>query len=320
MSISGTALNPWALRLNPLQIAKRLAKSVGCETSDIKKMVKCLKARPASQIVEHTDDLHGFGPLPYCLFQPVVDKHAKKPFLEDLPENLLKSGKVLDVPWIASFTHEEGLFVSLVLKHHIEKLNREWDEIGPYFLQTDDTSISFQRETLRKIKQHYASSGEDLTFDDLTKLGTDALMKYGIEKSIELQTAVVTSPIYYYRFGHTGQNSLKHLLTPEDVKGACHGEDMVYFFGGLMVRPLSSNDVKMKNICLDILSTYARDGKPKAANIEWEPTSQNLSYYELNNPEIVELELNTDHADRSLLKRMKILEKSYLLAHIKDEL
>nr|CAI5867177.1 unnamed protein product [Callosobruchus analis] len=297
MSISGTALNPWALRLNPQKIAKRLAKSVGCETGDTKKMVKCLKTRPAHQIVEQADDLHGFGPLPYCLFQPVVDKHAKRPFLEDLPENLLKSGKVLDIPWIASFTYEEGLLVSLAVKHHIEKVNREWDEIGPYILHTDDASTSFQQEALRKIKQYYAASGENLTIDELTKLSTDSLMRYGIERSIELQSAAVTSPVYYYRFGYTGQNSLKHLLTSEDIKGACHGEDMVYFFGGLMMRPPSVNDVKMKNICLDVLYTYAHDGKPKAANIDWEPTSRDLKYYEINKPELVKMEHNTDDAD-----------------------
>ncbi|VEN35022.1 unnamed protein product, partial [Callosobruchus maculatus] len=114
MSMSGSALNPWALRLNPLENAKRLAESLGCETDDTKQMVGCLKSRPASQIVAHTDGLHGFtGHLPFCLFPAVVDKHAKKPFLTDLPENLLKAGKVLDVPWIASFTKEDGLIGSL---------------------------------------------------------------------------------------------------------------------------------------------------------------------------------------------------------------
>ncbi|CAH1997709.1 unnamed protein product [Acanthoscelides obtectus] len=320
ISLSGSALNPWTIRLNPLENAKRLAKSVGCDMDDTKKMVMCLKTRPASQLVEHTEGLHDFGGMPFCLFPPVVDKHAKKPFLEDLPENLLKAGRVLDVPWMVSYTKEDGLIASLVVMHLIKKLNEQWNEVGHYILQTDDAPHSAQQEALRKVKERYASSGEDMTFEDLTKLETDVLLGVGIERSIQLHAAAVKSPVYFNRFGYSGQNSFKALLGAEDIEGVCHGDDMVYFFGGMIFKALSDNDIKMKDVCLDILYTFAHSGKPKALDKEWEPTSEKLKYHVIDNPERIEVKIKTDYSDHKFWKQMKILEKSHLLSHVKDEL
>ncbi|CAH1997706.1 unnamed protein product [Acanthoscelides obtectus] len=320
MSLSGSALSHWAVRLGPLKKAQKLATLLGCETENTKVMVKCLKSRPASQIVIQTDEMHEVGCLPFSLFVPVVDKQAKRPFLEDLPENLLKAGKVLDVPWMASFNHDEGLLLSIVLKPFIRVLNQLWSHIGTAILHTDDVPTSFQQTALQKVKQHYATTGEDLSFDDLTKLGTDALMKYGVERAIKLQSAVVQSPVYYYRFGYEGQNSLKLLFAKEKIQGTCHGDDMVYFFGGIIIMPLSDDEIKMKDVCLDILYTYAHGRVPRALDKDWTPTSKSLEYHDILGPETIEVKSKSDHADTDFWKQIMILDKSYLQAHVKDEL
>ncbi|CAH1997714.1 unnamed protein product [Acanthoscelides obtectus] len=219
ISLSGSALNPWTIRLNPLKNARRLAKSVGCEMDDTKKMVMCLKSRPASQLVVHTGRLHYYGGMPFCLFQPVVDKYAKKPFLEDLPENLLKAGRVLDVPWMASYTKDDGLMGLLVITDSIQQLNEQWTEVGHYMIQTDDIPLSVQQEALLKIKQHYSTSGEDMSFEDLVKLETDTIIRIGVERSIQVHAAAVKSPVYFNIFGYSGQNTLKSIFGAEHIEG-----------------------------------------------------------------------------------------------------
>lgn len=42
--------------------------------------------------------------------------------------------------------------------------------------------------------------------------------------------------------------------------GVPHGDDMAYFFGGLISGPLSEEETKLKNIALDILYSYAHEG------------------------------------------------------------
>lgn len=51
-SQSGTILNPWVLNEEPLAKARKLATLVGCNSKDTKTLVKCLRYRPARQIVQ----------------------------------------------------------------------------------------------------------------------------------------------------------------------------------------------------------------------------------------------------------------------------
>lgn len=52
MLISGCALNSFAEGKGSLGKAKKLASVVGCPTNDIRKMIDCMKDRPAHQIVD----------------------------------------------------------------------------------------------------------------------------------------------------------------------------------------------------------------------------------------------------------------------------
>lgn len=55
-------------------------------------------------------------------------------------------------------------------------------------------------------------------------------------------------------------NKRKYISIICDVLGVPHGDDMAYFFGGLISGPLSEEEKKLKNIALDILYSYAHEG------------------------------------------------------------
>lgn len=51
LSLSGTALVPWAQTENAADKAKKLGVVMGCSTENIRQMTRCLKSKPARSIV-----------------------------------------------------------------------------------------------------------------------------------------------------------------------------------------------------------------------------------------------------------------------------
>lgn len=114
MSVSGSALNAFGLQEYPARRAELLAKALGCEISNKRAMVNCMKGRPAHVILNMTQSvLHPAPPYPYIIFAPVIETNSKNSFISRNPYELLKQGKVLDVPWIVSVTTHEGALFSL---------------------------------------------------------------------------------------------------------------------------------------------------------------------------------------------------------------
>ncbi|XP_023312778.1 venom carboxylesterase-6-like, partial [Anoplophora glabripennis] len=121
VSQSGTAIAPSATKKNALQRAKKLAVLLGCPDSPSEELKKCLKQRPVQDILNQLKYFYGFDLLPFAPFAPVVEKGSTNAFLDAEPYQLLKEGKVHDVPWITSFTTGEGLLLTGLLWQKLEE-------------------------------------------------------------------------------------------------------------------------------------------------------------------------------------------------------
>lgn len=113
MSISGCALNSFALQVNPIKKAKALADALLCDTSDKRNMVECIKSRPSRLIINATVEMNNYRKAVHMPFVPVIEKKNRNAFISEHPYKMLQEGKVLDVPWIASRTTHEGLILSV---------------------------------------------------------------------------------------------------------------------------------------------------------------------------------------------------------------
>ncbi|XP_023312098.1 esterase FE4-like [Anoplophora glabripennis] len=71
MSQSGTALAPWVTKKNALQRARKLAVLVGCPDSPLEELKKCLKQRPAEDLLNQLKYFFGFNLMPIAPFAPV---------------------------------------------------------------------------------------------------------------------------------------------------------------------------------------------------------------------------------------------------------
>lgn len=112
-SQSGVATNSWTLQKKALKKAKQLGESLGCFWNSSQVLVNCLKKKHFSEILKQMKQFFIYKTLPFSPFAPVVEKKGSKAFLTKNPYVLLKNGHVLDVPWIASNTKDDGTFPTL---------------------------------------------------------------------------------------------------------------------------------------------------------------------------------------------------------------
>lgn len=106
-------LNPFSLNKAPLKNTRKLAASVGCvDDNSTKNLVKCLKQRPARQLIEVSQSPSILF-VPFASFGPVVESRREGAFVPDHPYKLLANGKINDVPWINSHTTEDGTIPGL---------------------------------------------------------------------------------------------------------------------------------------------------------------------------------------------------------------
>ncbi|XP_023311607.1 venom carboxylesterase-6-like [Anoplophora glabripennis] len=255
MSHSGTALGPWAIRRNPLQAAKKLAVLVGCPDSPSEELKKCLKQRPVQDVLNQLQYFYGYDSMPFSPFAPVVEKGSTNAFLDAEPYQLLKEGKVHDVPWITSFTADEGLLLTGLYWEKLEEVDEKWLEIAPYLLIGNETLPVSERDTIAKeVLDYYMEPGEKINknnYKKFTQMLTDRLFAVSAELSAKMQAKVTKSPVHFYIFNYTeGENKPIQLLTGfDEIEGVCHSEDSVYFYGILHLKPLSEKDKRLITAC-----------------------------------------------------------------------
>ncbi|XP_018562033.1 venom carboxylesterase-6 [Anoplophora glabripennis] len=323
---SGTALAPWAIRRNALQRAKKLASLVGCPDSPTEELKKCLKQRPANTLMKQLVHFYDYQFMPFSPFAPVVEKGSSNPFLDAEPYQLLRQGKVHDVPWINTYTANEGLLPTALLWHTLEEIDEKWGDMFPYLLDCNETLPVSKKEIVgKKILEYYLGSGEKINkenFQKLTQLFTDRLFAIPAEISAKLQAKATKSPVYVYLFNYRkGENKFAQYFarTPE-VDGVAHGDDGIYFYGMLPMNPYSEKDKRLISACHNVLYSYISSGIPSFDGTDtWQPTgSEELTYLIVNGPDDIELKKTEELAPVDFWSKLGLLE--YENINVKDEL
>lgn len=111
------------------------------------------------------------------------------------------------------------------------------------------------------------------------------------------------------------------MLTKDDQYfGVSHVDDGLYMFPDIVPGiKLDANGLKIKEIMLDLLTSFAKTGKPAIRNINWKPTKgDQLTYLNIFGTEIKDIELKTNEDICSSSIWDEIDENPHLNA--KDEL
>ncbi|KAJ8937485.1 hypothetical protein NQ314_011875 [Rhamnusium bicolor] len=183
VSQSGTALDPWVIKENPLESAKKLAVLLGCPESPSGALKECLKERPLLVFQEKFKYFYGYENMPFSPFAPVIEKYSTNPFLSRDPYLLLKEKECSTFLGSHLPLQMRGYFqphVSSILPDYctrLEEIDDSWPEIAHYVLDYNYTlPVSKREEVARRIKDFYLGPAEQINkknFNQFTQIFTD---------------------------------------------------------------------------------------------------------------------------------------------------
>ncbi|VEN62744.1 unnamed protein product [Callosobruchus maculatus] len=325
ISQSGCTLNSWVLVENPLEKTKKIAESVGCSTSSNKKMVECLKSKPARQITYAVGNLQPWLFNPYTPVGPVIDKWSSDPVLPEHPYTLLKTGKVQDLPWMISFTSDEGLYPGAEFYNDevLEYLDKNWNDLMPHILHYADVLDPQQFNAVGNMIRREYLGNERLskkTYKKLIQAMGDRLFVADIEKSARLHSAAVKSSVYHYHFAYEGSmtGSLTRSNTTEYL-GVAHGDDTLYILPALDIIT-NETDRRMSRILVDMAIAFMKNGELE----NWQPLSKDtrspLNQLKISSPDDIKMVQVETIGNSEFWNSLPFRENEKYSVHNKDEL
>jgi len=229
ISFSGNALDPWVIQQEQGARGRafELGRIVGCGlAADSETLKKCLKSKPASEIVTAVRNFLIFSYVPFAPFGPVVEpSEAPEAFLTQDPREVIKSGKFGQVPWAVTYVTEDGGYNAALLledwnksgKTVLEELNDRWFDWAPYLLFYRDSRKSIQEmdDYSRKIRQEYVGDQRFTTenYWELQQLFTDILFKNSTQDSLDLHRKYGKSPAYAFVYDNPADRGIAQVLT-----------------------------------------------------------------------------------------------------------
>ncbi|XP_055381827.1 esterase 6-like [Condylostylus longicornis] len=293
-SLSGSALDSWAFKTNVLEKVKKVASILKCpNTESSAEIKKCLKEKPATEIVNSTNEFLIYNYHPLIVWAPSIESpESKDAILTEAPKELIKKGKVTNVPYLSSFTSQDaGFLVAEILfkkedgTTDLEYFNKNYKKLLPSMLLyeerfEDETELDQYTEKL--YKDNGISDGVVTmeNFNKFIKLATDESMTNGIKESWQLHSQYSSAPNYYYEYDYPAKIGLGNLFSNRtDINFGCvHGDDVFLMFNHALRDISKLNDVEKRHSdnFMKLLETFVSKGVPHFGEIAL-PKNANLS-------------------------------------------
>ncbi|XP_055914770.1 esterase 6-like [Eupeodes corollae] len=279
IAISGTALNPWVMQINPKEKTDSLVKHLNCSSVSHGKDIKsCLQDQPLEKLHTAVMKMLMFLDSPFNLFGAVVEREdTPGAFLTAEPKKLIERGEIANVPWMVTMTTEEGAYNagSLLKKddngvEHIEELNERWLELAPYLLfYYNEPCCQCKQKLSESLREMYMGTDRFSTksYLRLQKMFTDVVFANGILEAIKLHRMFGAGPVYGYVYSNSHKNGVGNFLASnDDVEfGATHGDDEALFLPlTISTNSTSSktNDLKISKYFVKMFKSFALKGIP----------------------------------------------------------
>ncbi|XP_043271072.1 venom carboxylesterase-6-like [Venturia canescens] len=313
ISQSGNACCPWALSLPGVarSHADRLGKHLNCPTDDSRVLVECLKKKDPADLVTSDHIYEVFGSCPLIPFRPVVEPDHPGAFLKEEPVESIKSGNVIDIPWMTGITSEEGaLKVPDIYgtkdQDYVKLLDEKFMELAPITLLYDHTcSEKFMKNVTERIRQFYFGDGkiDESKRMDMVDMYTDAWFFIGTDNAVRDHLKALSSPVFYYYFTYKGSFSLSGIFgDAEKDYGVVHGDELQYLFpfkGGLLPEEsMKEEDRKMVDVMTRLWVNFATSGNPTPEKtpeipVKWTPVrTSNLEYFHIGGSQRLKMGAN----------------------------
>ncbi|XP_075161359.1 esterase-5B-like [Haematobia irritans] len=294
VSFSGVALNPWVLHRNAREKAIRVGSLVNCSpmenTQDLK---DCLKQQNAEDIVATVKDFQNIAYNPFSVFGPVIEhQNASGAFLTQHPRDIIKSGKFIQIPWLASQVADEGGYNAAELmrinpqtgRELIYDFNDNWLEfLGPnMFLDNFRDDVL---DCARALKQKYLGEA-NFTVENYMKFSnmcTDILFKDGIYESLQMHSKYSKAPVYGYIYDNPAVSGVgQGLAERNDIYfGTVHMDDLTLFLS-TGNRNMTDDEEIIAQKFVHMLIDFIEDGKLSFGDCDFvNNAAENVDYLKI---------------------------------------
>ncbi|KAK4880599.1 hypothetical protein RN001_008745 [Aquatica leii] len=325
ISLSGITPSLWALAQEgeEKKIAKQLAEALNCPTNSSQFMVDCLLKVSAYKILEKSREFAVFNNNPSILYKPVIEPYSQNAFLSEHPENIIKSRKMSQVPFMTGITKDDGAMKSSALfnsNHLVEELNLNFDQILPILLHYDN--VRFDTNEITSAIRQYYFNGSDVNNDtktEFTNLVTDFYFLIPQRSISALHAKYSTQPVYFYLFGYKGSTSYSKIFgDPNHDYGVCHCDDLLYLVPNSFVNHKPSpEDIKMTDLMTTLWYNFANTGNPtpkldSLLSTKWNPImSDDVDYYYIKDSKIMEMKKNLYEERFQFWKKFPLFKSIY---------
>ncbi|KAH8419012.1 hypothetical protein KR222_000770, partial [Zaprionus bogoriensis] len=272
IAMSGNALDPWAVQKGGKQRAFQLGGLLGCgEATDSEALKKCLKSKDANDIVRAVQHFLVIGYVPFTPFGPTVEPaDATDAFLLETPVDVIKRGEFATVPWLTTYTMEDGGFNAAMLlakqsngKELIEELNTRWIELAPDFLLYRHAMATAEEldNHSRELKQKYLGdrSFSIESYWDVQRMFTDVLFRDSVTEVIDLYREHGQSALYVYAYDNPAEIGLAHWLAKRnDVHfGTVHCDDTLLIYNATFRGTLRPDEEIISRNLIQMIEGFA---------------------------------------------------------------
>ncbi|KAH8312756.1 hypothetical protein KR044_012670 [Drosophila immigrans] len=277
ISISANALDPWVVqRLNGRRLAFEVGRIVGCGLLDnSRELKKCLKTKDGLEIATALKQFQVFNYMPFAPFGPVIEPaDSADPFLTEDPIDIIKSGKSAQIPWLVTYTPEDGIYnAALGLlrqpngKEMIYELNRRWYDLAPHFFfyRYQTKTVQEMDNRSRDLRQQYMGN-QSFSMDsyfDFQRMVTDVMLKNATETSVDLHRKYGKSPVYTYIYDNPADQSFGQILAAraDILLGTGHGDDYFLMMNNAIREPLRADEKVISWNFVKMLERFVETGE-----------------------------------------------------------
>ncbi|XP_013188943.2 juvenile hormone esterase [Amyelois transitella] len=281
ISESGTLFAPQSFDPKPLRTASQVAKSLGLNTMDPKKLLKTYTETDIIKVEEAISKQMN----PKSVFLPSAEKvfENEEAFITESPYAILSSGSFHPVPIILGLNTVEGLTSTLdynTITSQMDRIkNEDYSALDQRSLIVAKDEIEEFRTTLKESYFSNTTSDEAL-IGGIINLNTDFSFVGPMSLFSELYSNHSDVPIYEYIFNYIGSRNLGRLLTNSSLNATAHQDELFYLFELERVPlPMNEDDARMVTFMTMMWTNFARYGSPtpEPRNGEWFPYPYHLA-------------------------------------------
>lgn len=264
--MSGSALAYWAVNRKPVSQFRRYAAIAGipgAEDDDPSEIVRELRTRTAYELFSFQELIT--YPLAFVSpFRPVVEGHWSGAFITQQPEQIWKSGRYQQRPFLIGTTgYEEGYLADFYYNQtQRPELLANWKGFMSQLLDYPESVLN------PTFRFYFDGKPTEENAMNLLRFRVDSV-DYPMYKTVEYYTRYADlrrNPVDQYNFNFTSSSSFSVLSSayPVDGRGASHGDDLLYLFPMEKIQSLlfrEAPEVEMKDYWVRFLVDYAIYGR-----------------------------------------------------------